>query len=121
MMNAKIQPMKPESQDPIVGKIYVRSWGYDQTNVNAFQVVRATPKMMWLRPIETRVLEGSDKGGMCCRVVPVKDSFVASCVSGKELRVRRVESIPVGFSSNKGRRFYHLHRDGRSYYCSWYS
>lgn len=60
-----------------LGSILVSSWGYDQTNVNAYQVVGFTKsgKSARLREISTQTVPGSE-GFMSCTVVPVADSFI---------------------------------------------
>lgn len=35
------------------GDVMVSRWGYDQTNVDYFEVTRATPKTVLFRPIKT--------------------------------------------------------------------
>ena len=41
-----------ETYTPTVGDVFVMSWGYDQTNTDAFAVVRCTPKTVWVKPCE---------------------------------------------------------------------
>jgi len=58
-----------------IGDIFVGSWGYEQTNVNAYQVVgRKGLHFAIVRPIKQAVVEGSE-GHDCCNVKPIKDSF----------------------------------------------
>ena len=57
-----------------VGMIFENSWGYDQTNVDYYQVVRLTPRGCYIRPIGSKSVVGSD-GFMSDRVVPDKDRF----------------------------------------------
>lgn len=52
----------------ILGTIWATSWGYDQTNVEFFQVVRATEKSVWVREIQQEARDG--------RVWPIKDAFL---------------------------------------------
>ena len=59
-----------------VGDIFLMSWGYDQTNVNFFQVTRVSPKGVFVREIGYRSAGGA--GFMCQNVVAVKDSFKSS-------------------------------------------
>lgn len=40
-----------------VGDIFYSMWGYDQTNVDFYQVVKKTAKMITLRPIEAESTE----------------------------------------------------------------
>jgi hypothetical protein len=57
---------------PLVGDILSASWGYDQTNVDFYQIVSVTKTGARLRKVTSTIVEvgsGSD------RVVPVKDSF----------------------------------------------
>ncbi len=44
-----------EHQDIIPGTIFVATWGYDQTNVDYYEVTRATAKTVWLRAIASKV------------------------------------------------------------------
>ncbi|OMH34807.1 hypothetical protein [Tersicoccus sp. Bi-70] len=39
------------------GTIYCSSWGYDQTNIDFYEVVAATAKTVQLRPIRSRCVE----------------------------------------------------------------
>lgn len=42
----------------IVGDIFVSSWGYDQVNVDFYQVVKTTPQSVVLRKIDKRLVKG---------------------------------------------------------------
>ena len=59
-----------------VGDIFYESWGYDQTNINWYQVVGVTPsgKSVRVREVRSEIVEG--RGGPSERVVPVKDGFI---------------------------------------------
>ena len=39
------------------GSIFYSSWGYDQTNIDFYQVVKATAKTVWLRKLNAKVEE----------------------------------------------------------------
>jgi hypothetical protein len=54
---AKKRKVTPEHDLP-VGTIFVFSWGYDQTNVNFYQVVATTPKTVTIREIAQESLPG---------------------------------------------------------------
>lgn len=58
-----------------IGDIFVSSWGYDQTNVDFYEVVQQTTTMVVIREIEKRV-EGS--GGSTEKVVPVPHKFIGA-------------------------------------------
>jgi hypothetical protein len=99
------------NETPQIGDIFVNSWGYDQTNVDAYQVTRLTPKKMELAPINTAPVPGTD-GFMCSKVVPVKDSFQ---LNGRKFLVRQSDAFVLNYGYCK------KHQDGRTYYCSWYA
>jgi hypothetical protein len=60
-----------------MGTILVSSWGYDQTNIDFYQVVGFTPsgKSVRLRAIESAHVE--DTGFMSERVRPVPNAFTS--------------------------------------------
>lgn len=73
------------------GDVYVCSWGYDQTNVDAYQVVRVVGKrMVEVRQIATAPVKGSD-GFMANRVVPLRDDFIR-----EEVLRKRVDAYETG-------------------------
>lgn len=41
--------IEPEKQEVKVGDIFYTSWGYDQTNVEFYKVVRATKSSVWVQ------------------------------------------------------------------------
>jgi hypothetical protein len=55
-----------------VGNILSSSWGYDQTNVTFYQVLKVTPKTVTVREIRKEYQYGGDMTGT---VLPVRDSF----------------------------------------------
>lgn len=63
------------------GDVVRYSWGYDQTNVDAFEVVRESPKSVWIQAIATKQVPGSG-GFMSAKVVPVRGSFLTRTFMG---------------------------------------
>ena len=57
-----------------VGDILTGSWGYDQTNVDAFQVTALKGKSVVLKSIGCEIVDAVS--GMSCHVMPVKNNFV---------------------------------------------
>lgn len=55
-----------------VGDVFYNSWGYDQTNVDFYEVVRCTEKMVEVKPIQSRVV---DSGAYNQSVEPVRGSY----------------------------------------------
>ncbi|OTN93623.1 hypothetical protein [Enterococcus faecium] len=40
-----------------VGDIFYSSWGYEQTNVTFWQIVKLTEKTAWFRPIKKQTVD----------------------------------------------------------------
>jgi hypothetical protein len=95
-----------------VGDILYTSWGYDQTNIEFFQVVAIpTPKSITVREIASAMPRG-EEGFMCGYVVAVKDSFI-----GEPITKLVSTSGSIRFESYR----YAWKWDGRERYCSWYA
>jgi hypothetical protein len=58
-----------------VGDLLHYSWGYDQTNCEFYQVVRATDKSVWIRRVCAETVPGSE-GFMSASCRPVRDKFL---------------------------------------------
>lgn len=59
-----------------VGDLFDMSWGYDQTNVNYFQITRVSEKGVWVREIGSKSVPDT-QGFMCENVSPAKDYFLS--------------------------------------------
>lgn len=57
---------------PRIGDILVSSWGYDQTNIDFYQVTKVTKSSVWLRSIRGQVSEARAYDDM---LTPVRDAF----------------------------------------------
>ena len=57
---------------PQVGDILVASWGYDQTNIDFYKVVKATEKSVWLQQVNSQIVDNSNVGQD--KVVPTDSS-----------------------------------------------
>lgn len=60
-----------------VGDVFVTSWGYEQTNVDYFEVVEKHGQYVTVRPIAARKVE--DTGYMQCTVEAVPGSYIDKC------------------------------------------
>ncbi len=89
-----------------VGDVVSYSWGYDQTNVDFFQVTRVSASSVWIREItQNSSDQGQAAGGKCA---PRRFEFVEG---SKEIRKRGTDylSMPHGV----GRKW-----EGRALYTS---
>ena len=99
-----------------VGDILTGSWGYDQTNVDAFQVTALKGKSVVLKRIGCEMVDAVS--GMSCHVMPVKNDFA----EGAEEIVKKPQTW-------NGENWYvKLHYscslslwDGSKMYKSWYA
>ncbi|NBA54935.1 hypothetical protein [Enterococcus hirae] len=57
-----------------IGDIFYNSWGYEQTNVTFWQIVKLTEKTAWFQPIQKKTIERYSS--MSGKVVPMKDKFI---------------------------------------------
>ena len=72
----KTEKARKEMSNPYkVGQVFYESWGYDQTNIDFYQVVSLKNKSVVLKKIAQKVREGSE-GFMCEYVMPHEDKFI---------------------------------------------
>ena len=110
------------------GDLFEMSWGYDQTNVNYFQVTRVSEKGVWVREIGAKSVPGT-QGFMCETVTPVKNNFLNSSQwcggfdGGNFETFRRIQfgSNNVPYFNFKGRYFARPVAEGSTTYNSWYA
>lgn len=101
-----------------VGDIVVCSWGYDQTNIDFYQVTRLTKKGVYYKEIAkefTNRIDGPDSG--YCK--PLKDHFL-----DKPERFAVCRSKDENYSFRVGKYvFYTASKTNptEEHYCSWYA
>lgn len=76
---------KDGEHDFKVGDILVSSWGYEQTNVQWYQVVGVTAKSVKIREIKGRVQETAFMSG---ESVPIPDAFIDNLWFGEQKTAR---------------------------------
>jgi hypothetical protein len=96
-----------------VGTLLCYSWGYDQTNVDYFQIVKRSGRSVWIRPIGSREVPGSDHGGMSNRVMPARDKFLDDKPPIRKLIGPYGISMDFGSASPVA--------DDEAHYQSWYA
>ena len=64
-----------------VGAILCSAWGYDQTNIDFYQVIDRSAKMITIQKIAKKYLETNYPSEE--RVVPAKDNFVGEPMKKK--------------------------------------
>ena len=106
----KRQELAEAKKNVSVGDIYVASWGYSMTLVDAYQVVARTAAMVTLKPIALETVSGD--AGYTGQVKPLKDQFIDSRTP--EFKVRIGESLKINSSAYArkwdGKRDYYFNR-----------
>jgi len=107
------------------GDIVVNTWGYEQTNVDFYQVTEVLNKKIRVRKIGAEIVNAT--GPMSANVMPVKDSFCDNSESSRnvsllslkaEINVSGVVSCRICDPQS----YYYFHKwDGKPQYCSWYA
>jgi hypothetical protein len=97
-----------------VGDILVFSWGWEQTNVDFFQVLETRAHSVKIRPIASKTVPDMSTGNsMACYVVAVKDHFLDKPAVWK--RVQYGDSVKMASYGHCGL------WDGKPHYESWYA
>jgi hypothetical protein len=108
-----------------VGDVVVNSWGYEQTNVDFYQVTEVLNKKIRVREIASKIVENSMYShGMACEVVPAIDEFI-------ENQRKEISILTLKADVNKSgeilcricnpESFYYFQKwDGKPEYKSWY-
>lgn len=92
-----------------VGDIFSNSWGYDQTNVDFYQVIEKKKKSMVIRAIGSRYCNEAPSGDMSDYVVAAKDCFLAD---SKPITKTSLSMSYGGLSKTKV---------GEKHFRSWYA
>lgn len=102
---------KAAVENVAVGDMFVASWGWEQTNVDAYQVVAKKGASVVLREIALESIEGSE-GFMSDRVRPVKNAFIGGeftkRVTGRYIKIDDVRHAGPA-------------EEGKEFYRSWYA
>lgn len=98
-----------------IGDIICNTWGWEQTNVNFYKVIKVMPKSILIQQVYSKIEEGSEEShGMACNVLPDPDNILKD--TSITLRVYANGKL----SNHKS--YYYMHKwSGKSEYCSWYA
>lgn len=100
-----------------IGAVFYTSWGYDQTNVDFYEVVAKKGKAtLILRPIQAAYPERGDMAGM---KIPVAGVFAGGEITvriGKtgNIKIKGQYGAPAKYTEENGRKIYQAH-----YYSSY--
>jgi len=100
-----------------VGDIFYDSWGYEQTNIDFYQVVEVTPKSIKLREIAGDLFETNrgDSG----RTKPLADQFVSEEILVKSVQIKVWADKVVYYVKGKYSSLNVYDAGDKGVYCSW--
>jgi len=110
MAERKAQASQPHTLK--TGDVVYNSWGWEQTNIDWYQVVKTTAHFVWLRRIAADVRETSFMSGPS---VPKPGQFVSEEVT-KHKASHGQYGGSIHFKYGAGGKW-----DGRPMQCSWYA
>jgi len=96
-----------------IGTVVVNTWGYDQTNVDFYEVVKASSQFVTLRELKSTTTESSPLS-MSGTTVPQIDG--EDRYTSEETSRRKVVDGRVNFEFGGGKVW-----DGKPQRCSWYA
>ena len=120
-MNKPTSIIFPNGNVVRVGDIFYTSWGYDQTNVNFYEVAEVTAKCFRVREIGSKVIYKEGYSSMSDHVIPDPTrrlSYVDAAQRIEELSLVRINARG-NFSLH--RHALMRHREGQEHYRSWYA
>lgn len=102
------------TKDIKVGDLFYSSWGYDQTNVDFYQVIAVKGKTFTIQEICGKSVPGSggDYNGMADQVTAVRDAFVEPS-DNHPILTKRSFNLDCGFLSPT--------TETEKHYRSWYA
>lgn len=96
-----------------VGDVVVNSWGWEQTNVDFYRVVKTSANFVWLAELGSQMVPGRDVSAMSGYCIPA----TSDKHSGKPAIKHRADSSGyVHFKHGGGSKW-----DGGPQYVSWYA
>jgi len=102
-----------------VGDIIYNSWGWEQTNIEFYQVTEVLNKKIRVARISKYLTDEKIGGHDCGMVMPKKDNFLED-EKGYLLSLKCSTNGMVYITAPE--RYYSFHRwEGKSLYCSWYA
>lgn len=90
-----------------VGDLYYDSWGYDQTNIDFYQITNKKGKMIEITPIAKQYCHEAPSGYMSDNVLPVRDKFIGDPVWKRSLSMK----FGILFKTD----------EKTKHFCSWYA
>lgn len=112
--DAKIKAQTEFNHTFKVGDILYNSWGYEQTNIDFYQIIEIKGKTAIVQNIGKTIVEGSE-GFMCANVKPNLES------KGNIEQKRIMANVYNNQASFSIKNLYPYTKEEKGVYCSWYA
>lgn len=99
---------KKEKEEIKVGDIFNSSWGYEQTNVEFYQVINKVGQTLTLQEIKKELKQESGYSSMAGMVRAIKDAFINEPFKTRSLKIKDF----IYLSKTTPQEWH---------YCSWYA
>jgi hypothetical protein len=106
--NLYAQQIAKETDALQPGTIVYDSWGWEQTNINFYKIVKRSGASVWLQPLKSKV---SETGFMSGNTEPTEET-------NGEVFLRKIGKYGVKIHSHRGTLTIY---DGKPKSCSWYA
>lgn len=117
----KLKDVKDNLINPFkVGDIYFDSWGYEQTNIDFYEIVEVKEKSVMIQEIGSTMCEGGKESGMSSNVKPNPDKKVGDPIL-KIIQVRIWSGVTNIFIKSKHGWISKYTHGERGVYSSWYA
>lgn len=103
-------PFKP-------GDIIYNSWGYEQTNIDFYQVIRCTKSSVFIQPIKAEFADRATGNEMSAYLRPLKDNFLENSFEIRKKIQWYDGNAYINFEFGGCSEY----KDGDEIYCSWYA
>jgi hypothetical protein len=74
-----------------VGTIFVSSWGYDQTNIDFYKVVKMTEKTVWIQEVEKEYVEQTGWAHFTVKATDVVKKYTKFIYNNEGVKVGETE------------------------------
>jgi hypothetical protein len=103
-----------------VGQLLYDSWGYDQTNIDFYQVIEVKNKSVVIQPIEGKMVPSQGYSSMAGLTAPVANSFYGDPIR-KNVNAWVSSGNPSYYLRSDHGIINEYNKGDEGVYCSWYA
>jgi hypothetical protein len=103
-----------------VGQLMYDSWGYEQTNIDFYQVIEVKNKSVVIQPIQGKMIPSQGYSSMAGLTAPVKDSFCGEPIR-KNVTCWVSNGNPSYYLRSEHGIINQYNKGEEGVYCSWYA